>query len=213
MIDRLVDFLPILLDLAGITDPQRQRELNLVNAAVSMVGAFCGSFIIDRVGRRKLFIFSTSCAALIMLIVGCLLSPAGVPEGQEMTQMRANAAVTFIREFSRLSLRTRISYGEVVLTRPVLFMVFFSVGWTPLQALYPAEILSYENRAKGLALQGWAASASGLINTFGLPPALGEIGYIVYLIFAAWDLVGLAVIYIWVVETKQVSLISNILNQ
>ena len=63
-----------------------------------MVGAFCGSFIIDRVGRRKLFIFSTSCAALIMLIVGCLLSPAGVPEGQEMNQMRANAAVTFIRK-------------------------------------------------------------------------------------------------------------------
>ena len=84
-------------------------------------------------------------------------------------------------------------------------MVFFSVGWTPLQALYPAEILSYENRAKGLALQGWGASASGLINTFGLPPALGKIGYIVYLIFAAWDLVGLAIIYVWVVETKQVS--------
>jgi hypothetical protein len=92
-----------------------------------------------------------------------------------------------------------------MLTLVVLFMVFFSVGWTPLQALYPAEILSYENRAKGLALQGWGASASGLINTFGLPPALGAIGYIVYLIFAAWDLVGLAIIYLYVVETKQVS--------
>jgi hypothetical protein len=57
-------------------------------------------------------------------------------------------------------------------------MVFFSVGWTPLQALYPAEILSYQNRAKGLALQGWGASASGLINTFGLPPALKSINYI-----------------------------------
>ena len=57
-------------------------------------------------------------------------------------------------------------------------MVFFSVGWTPLQALYPSEILSYQNRAKGLALQGWGASAAGLINTFGLPPALGAINYI-----------------------------------
>lgn len=84
-------------------------------------------------------------------------------------------------------------------------MVFFSVGWTPLQALYPAEILSYENRAKGLALQGWGASASGLINTFGLPPALDSIGYVVYLIFFAWDLVGLTIIYLYVVETKQAS--------
>lgn len=60
----------------------------------------------------------------------------------------------------------------------VLFMVFFSVGWTPLQALYPSEVLSYQNRAKGLALQGWGASASGLINTFGLPVALEQIDYI-----------------------------------
>lgn len=34
-----------------------------------------------------------------MLIVGCLLSPAGVPEGEEMPIMRANAAVTFICEW------------------------------------------------------------------------------------------------------------------
>jgi hypothetical protein len=57
-------------------------------------------------------------------------------------------------------------------------MVFFSAGWTPLQALYPAEVLSYENRAKGLALQGWVTNAVSTINTFGMPPALAAIGYI-----------------------------------
>lgn len=57
-------------------------------------------------------------------------------------------------------------------------MVFFSTGWTPLQALYPAEVLSYENRAKGLALQGWVTNAVSLINTFGMPLALDAIGYI-----------------------------------
>ena len=57
-------------------------------------------------------------------------------------------------------------------------MVFFSAGWTPLQALYPAEVLSYENRAKGLALQGWVTNAVSTINTFGMPIALREIGYI-----------------------------------
>lgn len=64
------------------------------------------------------------------------------------------------------------------LTRLVLFMVFFSTGWTPLQALYPAEVLSYENRAKGLALQGLFTNAVSTINTFGMPPALAAIGYI-----------------------------------
>jgi hypothetical protein len=59
----------------------------------------------------------------------------------------------------------------------VLFMVFFSFGWTPLQALYPAEVLSYENRAKGLALSGWVTSAVSCINTFGLPPALAALDW------------------------------------
>lgn len=103
----------------------------------------------------------------------------------------------------------------------VLFMVFFSFGWTPLQGLYPAEVLAYENRAKGLALQGWCTSAASLINTFGMPIALRDIGYIStsgqsflryfqlipldYFIFFAWDVVGVIVIYLFVVETKQVS--------
>jgi hypothetical protein len=57
-------------------------------------------------------------------------------------------------------------------------MVFFSFGMTPLQGLYPAEVLTFENRAKGLSLQGWVTSAVSCINTFGLPPALGSLGYI-----------------------------------
>ena len=74
---------------------------------------------------------------------------------------------------------------------PVLFMIGFSFGFTPLQCaptltsvpwlthrgLYPAEVLSFENRAKGLSLQGWVTNALTTINTFGLPPALGKLGY------------------------------------
>ena len=88
----------------------------------------------------------------------------------------------------------------------VLFMVFFSFGWTPLQALYPAEVLSYENRAKGLALQGWCTAAVSLINTFGLPPALAALQWKTYLIFMAWDVVGIVTIWYFIVETKQLSL-------
>jgi Sugar (and other) transporter len=35
------------------------------------------------------------------------------------------------------------------------------------QALYPAEVLSYEMRAKGLAFLGIVTQLAGLINTFG----------------------------------------------
>lgn len=73
---------------------------------------------------------------------------------------------------------------------------------TPLQGLYPAEVLAYENRAKGLALQGWVTNAVSCINTFGLPPALGSIGYIVYFIFMAWDVVGVITVYLFAVEVS-----------
>jgi hypothetical protein len=104
-------------------------------------------------------------------------------------------------------------------------MVTFSFGWTPLQGLYPAEVLTFENRAKGLSLQAWVTSLCSLINTFGLPPALGKLKYIsksvwlhgrsrglilVYFIFFGWDLVGFVVIYIFAVETKQVSPVNDI---
>ena len=88
------------------------------------------------------------------------------------------------------------------------------------RGLYPAEVLSFENRSKGLSLQGWCSNALTTINTFGLPPALGALGYIgeyivlfstqadpaVYYIFAAWDIIGIAVIWLFAVETKQLSL-------
>jgi hypothetical protein len=114
-----------------------------------------------------------------MAIVAGLLSDAGTQNA-----MRANAGITFI----------------------FLFMVFFSFGITPLQALYPAEVLAFENRAKGLALQGWVTNAVSLINTFGLPSALAALTWKTYLIFMVWDVVGVITIYWFVVETKQLSL-------
>jgi len=172
-------FLPVLLDQAGITDSNRQRVLNLVNSVTSFIGALSGTAVVDHVGRRPLLLFSSVSCMSGMAIVAGLLSPGG-----KQSTMRANAGISFI----------------------FLFMVFFSFGWTPLQALYPAEVLSYENRAKGLALQGWVTNAVSCINTFGLPPALAALNWKTYLIFMAWDVVGIVTIYTFVVETKRLSL-------
>jgi hypothetical protein len=85
------DFLPTLLGLAGITDRNRQRELNLVNSCTSMIGALSGSAIVDHVGRRKLLLTAITCAGIGMCIVGFLLSPLG-----EESKTRADAGISFI---------------------------------------------------------------------------------------------------------------------
>jgi hypothetical protein len=121
---------------------------------------------------------AVSCATGMFLVTG-LTSPAG-----RKTMAGANAGIVFI----------------------YLFMVFYSIGWTPLQGLYPSEIFRFETRARGLALQGLATQAVSCINTFGLPPALAVLTWKTYLIFACFDIIGIIVIWIFVVETKQIPL-------
>ncbi|WRT66050.1 uncharacterized protein IL334_003002 [Kwoniella shivajii] len=172
-------FLPVLLLQAGITSPDRQRVLNFANSLTSFAGALTGTVLTDFIGRRALLLIgSTSCMIGMALAAG-LLSPAG-----EQSDIRATAGIAFI----------------------FLFMVFYSLGYTPLQGLYPAEVLSYENRAKGIALQTWLGAACGLINTFALPSALQHLKWKTYIIFCGWDVVGLVVIYLFAVETKRLTL-------
>jgi hypothetical protein len=46
-------------------------------------------------------------------------------------------------------------------------MVTYTFGWTPTHAVYPAEVLSYQSRAKGLALVNILNKVVSCINTFG----------------------------------------------
>ncbi|BEI95952.1 hypothetical protein CcaverHIS631_0109010 [Cutaneotrichosporon cavernicola] len=172
-------YLPSLLQLAGIVNRDRQRVLNFVNSITSFAAALTGTAIVDKVGRRKLMLTAAISCTCGLAIVAGLLSDAG-----HKNAMRANAGITFI----------------------YLFMMCYSFGWTPLQGLYPAECLAFEVRAKGLALQGWFTNVFSLINTFGLPSALKALSWKTYLIFMVWDIVGVAVIYLFTVETKQLSL-------
>ncbi|TFY81912.1 hypothetical protein EWM64_g2102 [Hericium alpestre] len=143
-------FLPVLLKNAGIVSQNRQLTLNFVNSVTSFIGALSGSASVDHIGRRKLLLISTGLCVVTLAIVTGLLSDNG-----NGNQVRANAGISFI----------------------YLFMVIFSFGWTPMQSLYGAEVLSYEARAKGLAFLNVVAQASSCINTFGIPVALEKLGW------------------------------------
>ncbi|GAB1520816.1 hypothetical protein RhiTH_003904 [Rhizoctonia solani] len=170
-------FLPVLLEQAGITSQNKRLTLNFVNSVTSMIGALTGSVLIDRLGRRTLLLGSTTTLVLMLAIIIGLLSSNG-------NSTQANAGISFI----------------------YLFMVIFSFGWTPTQALYPAEVLSYQSRAKGLAFLNVVTQASSCINTFGLPVALEKLGWKTYIIFLAWDSFEVVMIYMFVVETKGLTL-------
>ncbi|KAF3396400.1 Lactose permease [Penicillium rolfsii] len=84
-----------------------------------------------------------------------------------------------------------------------IFGVTYAFGITPLQSLYPVEVLSYEQRAKGMAFSGLILNAAIMVNQFGMPVAIQVLDWKLYFIFIAWCLFEAATVYFFMVETKE----------
>jgi len=92
--------------------------------------------------------------------------------------------------------------GTVCLVFIFIFGAVYSVGFTPLQALYPVEVLSFEMRAKGMGFAGFATAAAQMLNQFAWPVSMDKIGWHTYIIFTIWCGVQTTVIYFFIPETK-----------
>lgn len=169
-------FLPGMLATAGIRDSTTVLNINL-GISIASGGAACfGASLMDRFGRRKMLI--SCCASLVVLWIGMIVGTSVYNKNDDTSAAEASIAFVF------------------------LIGIVFSFAYTPLQALYPVECLSYEQRAKGMALQNMAGNAAGLVNQFAFPIALDEIGWKTYFIYMATC--SFEAVYYWfiMVETK-----------
>ena len=83
-----------------------------------------------------------------------------------------------------------------------LFQGSYSVGWTPLSVLYPPEVMNYSMRSLGMGIYTAVTNAVGLFTVWVFPFALDAIGWKTYMINGGWDVLELAfVIWYWI-ETK-----------
>jgi MFS family permease len=126
---------PTMLKGAGITDINTQLLYNGVQNILSFGGALTGAFFTDRWGRRKQLMIST----LLFVVF--------------FTMILALNATNLIENPDRTSEDKMISksndQARAIIAIIFLFGFVYGVGYTPLQALYPVEVLSYESRAKG----------------------------------------------------------------
>lgn len=90
-------------------------------------------------------------------------------------------------------------YGTVAMV--FLFMGAYSFGWTPLAYLYPPEVLNYSIRSYGLGANIVTMYGSGLVMVFSIPYALESMGWKTYLMNASWNVLLIAFIYFYWVET------------
>ncbi|RFU31831.1 hypothetical protein B7463_g4510, partial [Scytalidium lignicola] len=169
-------FLSGVLDTAGVSNRTEQSHLFVIMNAVQIIISGIGCMFVDRFGRRPLLIWAN---------IGCAITWIGVTAASGVQASRHDKAS---------------SAATVALI--YIFQAVYSFGWTPLQALYPVEVLSFEMRAKGMAFSSLFVSIGTLINQFGFPVALKNIQWKTYIVFIVWCFVQAGLIYLFMPETK-----------
>ncbi|KAK3678239.1 hypothetical protein LTR37_021490 [Vermiconidia calcicola] len=175
----LTYYLPAVLLTIGITDSIKQANVNLGYACFQFFFALAGAAFVERIGRRKLMLGSMASVTVTWI---AMTAAAGTFNNTgETDQNAANAMLAFI----------------------FIFGACFSFGITPLQALYPVEVLSFEQRAKGMAFSALCVNAAGLLNAYAWPIALEKIGWHTYIIFLLWCSIQFTVFYFFFPETRR----------
>ncbi|KAL2113989.1 hypothetical protein VUR80DRAFT_1285 [Thermomyces stellatus] len=173
-------YLPTILDSVGITSSSQQLLMNALNNVFSFCGGIAGTFFVDKAGRRPMLLWGVFLSGLIYVPINVL---AGLADGNiEQGPGYAFIAMMF-------------SYGIVM-----------SFTWTPLQALYPAEILNTDIRAKGLAADKTVSGLASFVNLYATPIGLENIGWKMYTVFLALHCLHWVLMYFVTVETKGRSL-------
>jgi sugar porter (SP) family MFS transporter len=177
------------LDTCGFTDPVTQANITLINSSQQFFFAICGALLVDRIGRRPLLLFSFS---------GCCVIWFGMTVASAMF----NQSPQTVRASDGTWQHSNTAASWASLAMIFLFGTVYSIGITPLQALYPVEVLSFEARAKGMAFSYLAVNAAGLLNQFVWPVALLSIGWKTYIVFTAQDAVQALIIWLFLPETQ-----------
>ena len=170
-------FLAGVLQQAGVDNATTRANLFVAMNAVQVVISSLGACFVDRIGRRPL---------LIWVNVGCSICWIGV------------IAASGVHDKDK----TNKASSAAVVAMIYIFQAVYSFGWTPLQALYPVEVLSYEMRAKGMAFSGLFVNFGTLVNQFGFPESLEKIQWKTYIVFMIWCLVQAGLAYLFAPETK-----------
>ncbi|KAJ7775656.1 general substrate transporter [Mycena maculata] len=170
-------FLTVMMKNAGVTSSHTQLVYNFANSILSAFGAFSGAALTDRIGRRRRLWIGSFVLACLLATVAALSSKYG--EAGNTDVQGANASIAFI----------------------FLFGIVYAFTYTPLQALYCAEVMSQDMRAKGMAVHILISNIAGFINTFANSVGLGNLGWRYYFVFVAWDVVASALWYFLGVET------------
>ncbi|KII85011.1 hypothetical protein PLICRDRAFT_116656 [Plicaturopsis crispa FD-325 SS-3] len=172
-------YINLVLQGVGIYDPRTKAIINGGLQVFNFVIALTGALLVDRLGRRTLFIISTTGMLIVML------------------------AFTFWTLTTAL-FNTHHSVAAAKATIPLIFVFYFfyDIAYTPMLVSYTLEILPYNIRAKGFAIMNLTVCMTQAFNQFVNPWALNAIGWKYYLVYCGWLALEICFILAFVVETR-----------
>lgn len=155
--------------------------------------------MLDRFGRKPIAIISNVSMTVLIFVVGALT--AGMCPLLPIVDC---VAVSKRSKVYGTSTNESGIYGTVA--GIFLFQGVYSLAWTPLIMLYPPEILTYSMRVFGVGFMELLGNIFGLFIVFIFPFAFEAIGWKFFMINGAWDVLEVAfVAYFWI-ETANLSL-------
>ncbi|KAG6335508.1 hypothetical protein ID866_3580 [Astraeus odoratus] len=170
-------YLSRVLNEIGITQGSTQLLVNGLLQVWNLFWAVFASFMVERLGRRFLFLASTSLMTLFFMAQTICLAQytkhGGVAAGQ--------AFVCFV----------------------FLFSAAYDIAFTPLLVSYTIEILPFGLRAKGLNLFAFIYCLALVFNQYVNPIALDALGWKYFLVYVCWLAFEFIFLWFFVVETKK----------
>ncbi|OAQ90461.1 MFS transporter, SP family, sugar:H+ symporter [Purpureocillium lilacinum] len=168
-------YLHSVLNSIGITETVQQTTINGCLSIYNFVLAMVASLLVEKVGRRRLFLISTT-GMLVAFILWTSFAAL-------YTTHKTN------------------NYAIGVLVSIFLSNGAYDLGWTPLWA-YPAELLPFETRARGVAYMTGVMHIWGFFSTFVNPIGLQNIGWKYYIVYIVYTLIELLAVWQFFVETR-----------
>ncbi|KAF5376001.1 hypothetical protein D9757_008819 [Collybiopsis confluens] len=169
----------ILTDI-DITDPTIQLLINGIMTIWSLFWALLASGLIDKLGRRPLFL--SSAIGVLLAWIGQTVSFAVF--WQQKVPAAAHSLIAFI----------------------FLFSAAYGLALSPLIVVYTVEILPYHLRAKGFTVFNFTISLALIFNQYTNPIALGRIVWKYYIVYCCWIAFEVVFLYFYIVETKNLTL-------
>lgn len=182
----VIYYLPVLLEESlGQT-----RKISLVvaaaNATCYAMFSTTSWFLIERVGRRALFLWGTIGQCLAMVITFATLIPSGINQTETSPEAKQAAKGGVFGLF--------------------MFIIVFGATWLPLPWLYPAEVNPMKTRGKANAISTCTNWLFNFVVVMVTPIMISNIGWATYLVFAIINACFIPVIFFFYPETRGRSL-------